>query len=166
MLISALLVRLPGHGCRASKPPGSASETWELPAAVLLPPALAVVAPAAMTASASRRIRGAWRSRAGPADSIVSAGFHALATPLHAPGTRAAQWLHAVVAAGDAMGAYLHRSPGGDERCPAAPPAGQPGAVRRGPGHLISRHQPAVRHPCRSPGHPDAAVPAACRSRP
>jgi len=100
LLVCALLVKLLGHGRGAPQPPVSTSGAWELPAAVLLPPALAFIAPAAVTAIACRRIRGAGAVAVGLADGIVSAGFHALAPPLHAPGTRAGEWLLAVVAAG------------------------------------------------------------------
>ena len=100
LLVCALLVKPSSYGRGAPQPPVSTSGAWELPAAVLLPPALAFIAPAAVTAIACRRIRGLSTVTAGLADGIVSAGFHALAPPLHAPGTRAGEWLLAVVAAG------------------------------------------------------------------
>ena len=100
LLVCALLVKPSSYGRGAPQPPVSTSGAWELPAAVLLPPALAFIAPAAVTAIACRRIRGPGAVTAGLADGIVSAGFHALAPPLHAPGTRAGEWLLAVVAAG------------------------------------------------------------------
>ncbi len=100
LLVCALLVKPSGYGRGVPQPPVSTSGAWELPAAVLLPPALAFIAPAAVTAIACRRIRGLGAVAVGLADGIVSAGFHALAPPLHAPGTRAGEWLLAVVAAG------------------------------------------------------------------
>ena len=100
LIACALLVNVPGYGRMAPQPPASASGAWELPAALLLPPSLAFITPAVVTAIASRRIRGLGAVAAGLADGLVSAGFHALAPPLHAPGTRAAQWLLGVVAAG------------------------------------------------------------------
>ncbi len=93
LIACALLVNVPGYGRMAPQPPASASGAWELPAALLLPPSLALITPAVVTAIASRRIRGLGAVAAGLADGLVSAGFHALAPALHAPGTRAAQWL-------------------------------------------------------------------------
>jgi diguanylate cyclase (GGDEF)-like protein len=77
---------------------------WELPAVVLIPSAFAFIAPVAVAAIACWRIRRVPRGldavTAGLADGIVSAGFHALAPPLPAPGARAGEWLLAVAVAG------------------------------------------------------------------
>ena len=104
LLVSALLVRLPRRGCAASGPPVSTSGAWELPAVVLIPSAFAFIAPVAVAAIACWRIRRVPRGldavAAGLADGIVSAGFHALAPPLPAPGARAGEWLLAVAVAG------------------------------------------------------------------
>jgi diguanylate cyclase (GGDEF)-like protein len=100
LIACALLVELPGHGHGAPRPAAGGSGAWELPAAVLLPPALAFTVPAAVIAITSRRIRSLGAVTAGMADGLVSAGFHAVAPPLGASGTRAGEWLAAVVAAG------------------------------------------------------------------
>jgi len=100
LIACALLVKLPGHGRGALQPPASGSGAWELPVAVLLPPPLAFIAPAAVIAIADRRLRGLGAVAAGLTDGLVSAGFHAFAPPLRAPGTRAGDWVAAVVVAG------------------------------------------------------------------
>src|SRR5579872_6026121 len=71
LIACALLVKLPGHGRDALQPPVSGSGAWELPVAVLLPPPLAFIAPAAVIAIADRRLRGLGAVAAGLTDGLV-----------------------------------------------------------------------------------------------
>jgi hypothetical protein len=132
LFVSALLVRLSRRGCAASGSPVSTSGVWELPAAVLIPSALAFIAPVVVAAIACWRIRRVPRGldavAVGLADGIVSVGFHALAPPLPAPGARAGEWLLAVAVAGVMRWALIctvFPSATRDARRPGAPLAGR-----------------------------------------
>jgi len=100
LIACALLVKLPGYERGAPRPSAGGSGAWDLPVAVLLPPALAFIVPAAVTAIAGRRVRDLDAVAAGRAGGLVSVGFHALAPPPGVSGTRSGEWLAAVVAAG------------------------------------------------------------------
>jgi diguanylate cyclase (GGDEF)-like protein len=105
-LIAVLLAcaLLTGRQRHHDESPAGICGMWELPAVALAPPVFAFFAPAAAAAAGCRgnprRPRGLDAAAAGLADGAVSAAFHLIAPPQPPPGTRAGEWLLAVLAAG------------------------------------------------------------------